>query len=181
MPILADNVIFVMVDIQFVFRPHINDLDSLLRNSSILNRAAEILDLPLLITEQNPQGLGSTIEEIYVPQQSDMMEKTKFSIFDDEIEQHIRSKKKDTIVLYGIEAHICIMQSVLDALSKGYRPIIVEDAVSSISLHDKEIAIRRMIQVGGIVVSTQMLLFELLKDAIHPDFKTISKLIKHGI
>ena len=180
MRILPDYTIFVMVDIQEKFHPHIHSIDSVIRNASILNKAAEILDIPLLITEQNPRGLGSTIQDIYLPQNHEKMVKSKFSIFEEDIDHYIREKKKNMVILYGIEAHICIMQSVLEALSKDLIPIVVEDAVSSISLHNKEIAIRRITQEGGIVVSTEMLLFELIKDAIHPDFKSISKLIKHG-
>jgi isochorismate hydrolase len=70
------------------------------------------------------------------------------------------------------------MQTVLDALEKNYVPIVVQDAVSSISKIDKEIAINRMLSEKAVVVSTEMLLFELIKDAIHPDFKEISNLVK---
>ena len=170
-----------MVDIQQKFQPHIGDIENVIKKASMLNKAAEILDLPLIITEQNPRGLGLTIPEIYIPKQAEKMVKTKFSILDEEIELFIRMKKKDTIVLYGIEAHICILQSVLEALSKYFLPVVVEDAVSSISPHNKEIALKRIYQVGGIVVTTEMLLFELIKDAIHPDFKAISNLVKHGL
>jgi len=167
-----------MIDIQEKFRPHISDIETLIKNAGILNKATEILDLPLIVTEQNPKGLGKTIEDIYLPQNYERFEKTKFSILDEEIESFIRYTKKDTLVLYGIEAHICIMQSAIEALTKDFIPVIVEDAVSSISLHNKQIALDRIIREGGIIVSTEMLLFELIKDAIHPDFKSISKLIK---
>ncbi|MBW6516327.1 MAG: isochorismatase family protein [Candidatus Cloacimonetes bacterium] len=181
MRILIDNTIFVMVDIQQKFQPHINDIDQVIKKAAILNKATEILGLPLIVTEQNPKGLGQTIDEIYLPQQYERFEKTKFSILDDEIEAYIRTMKKDTLILYGIEAHICIMQSVIEALTKEFIPVVVEDAVSSISLRNKQIALDRIIREGGIVVSTEMLLFELIKDAIHPDFKSISKLIRHGV
>ena len=180
MRILTDYVIFVMVDIQERFRAHLHDVETLIRNVNILNHAAEILDLPILVTEQNPRGLGPTFEDIYIPEKSERMTKTKFSIFDEDIEHFIRSTKRNMIVLYGIESHICILQSMLEALSKDFVPIVVEDAVTSISPHNKQIAMTRIKQEGGIIVSTEMLLFELIKDAIHPDFKQISNLVKRG-
>ena len=181
MRILVDETVFIMVDIQQKFQPHISDMELLIKKASVLNKAAEILDIPLIVTEQNPRGLGPILSDIYIPQKAERMVKTKFSVLDEEIELFIRRKKKDTIVLYGIEAHICILQSVLEALSKYFLPVVVEDGVSSISPHNKEIALKRIYQAGGIVVTTEMLLFELIKDAIHPDFKAISNLIKHGI
>ncbi len=175
-----DNLIFVMVDIQNKFLPHISDIETVIKNAGILNRGAEILDIPLLITEQNPVGLGKTIEDIYIPPDHKKIEKTKFSIFETEVERYIKEKKKSTLIIYGIESHICIMQSVLEAMEKNFIPVVVEDAVSSISLRNKETALRRIIQEGGYVVSTQMLLFEILNDANHPAFRAVSKLIKQG-
>lgn len=181
MRILVDDVIFVVVDVQEKFQNHIHDLDTLIKNSNLLNRASEILDIPVLITEQNPKGLGATISEIYIPSHSDRVEKTKFSIFDEDIDHYIFEKKKKTVVLYGIEAHICILQSVLDAKPLGFNVVVVEDAVSSISPHNKKIAVERMRTEGAVIVTTEMLIFEMVKNAIHPDFRTISNLIKNGI
>lgn len=178
MLITCEEVIFVMVDIQEKFRSHITDIDTVVKNSSILNRAAEILHIPLYITEQYPTGLGHTLGDIYIPNRSEILEKTSFSIFEHHIDQQIRVNQRKFIVLYGIEAHICIMQSVLEALDKRYIPVVVEDAVSSISPSDKATAFRRIYKEGGYIVSTQMLLFEIIRTANHPAFKDISKLLK---
>jgi hypothetical protein len=175
------DLLFIMIDIQSKFLPHIADIDAIIKNSSILNRAAELLSIPLLVTEQNPVGLGKTIEDIYLPKKSDKMVKARFSIFEPDIENIIESTKKSTLVLYGIEAHICVLQSFLEAREKGYKPVIVEDAVSSISAADKMTALNRIRQSGGEIVSTQMLLFEILEDTNNPAFRDISRLIKHGI
>jgi|SRR5690554_1490477 hypothetical protein len=181
MRIGIEDVMFVMVDIQDRFRGHIPDMKNLVRNASILNKGAELLDIPLLITEQYPIGLGPTLEEIYTPQHARWMDKTSFSIFEDEIEEFIKASGKEKIILYGIEAHICITQSVLVAREKELIPIVVEDAVSSISQHNKNIALKRIQENEGIVVSTEMLLFELLQTASHPDFREISKIVKLGV
>jgi len=181
MRIGIEEVLFVMVDIQDKFRGHIPDLKNLVRNTSILNKSAELLDIPILITEQYPIGLGPTLEEIYTPQHARWMDKTRFSIFEEEIEGFIKASRKEKIVLYGIEAHICIMQSVLEATDKKLIPVVVEDAISSISEHNRNIALNRIRDSKGIVVSTEMLLFELLQTAQHPDFREISKIVKLGV
>jgi isochorismate hydrolase len=168
-----------MIDLQEKFRPHIADIDRVVANANVLNKATELLNIPLLMTEQYPKGLGKTFNDIYQPKNSVMFEKTRFSIFDEENISHIYEANKHQMIIYGIETHVCVMQTVLDALERNYIPIVVIDAVSSISSVDKEIAIKRMLSEGVVVVSTEMLLFELIKDANHPNFKEISNLVKN--
>lgn len=192
MRVSVNSVVFVMVDIQERFEKHIADMPVVIKNVNLLNKAAELLEIPLLVTEQNPAGLGNTLSSIYLPAHHNLMSKTRFSIFEPEIESYLDSleiehidisnptdsKKKKHIVLYGIETHVCICQSVMEALQRNYLPVVVADAVSSIDPHNKEIGLQRILSEGGAIVSTEMLLFELLKGSYHPHFKEISKLIK---
>lgn len=178
MRINQNNAIFVMIDIQEKFIPVIPDLDLIIKNSSILNKSAEILGIPQIITEQYPKGLGKTIKTIYRSGKAKIFEKNGFSIFNDEINKHLISLNKQILVLYGIEAHICLTQTALDALKNSYNVYFVADAVSSRDLFSKEIAFRRLEQAGVKLVTTEMLLFEILESSKHPNFKEISNLVK---
>jgi hypothetical protein len=167
-----------MIDIQERFKPAIPELDRIINAASILNKAAEILDIPLIITEQYPEALGKTCSEIYVPQGTKIFEKRTFTIFDEDIEKHVDSIKKQKIVLYGIESHVCLMQSALDALERDYDVYYVVNAVASRKEEDKKIAIKRLRDLGVQIVSYEMLLFEIMQTSEHPAFRQISKLIK---
>ncbi len=178
MRINQKNAIFVMIDIQEKFVPVISDIDSIIKNSTILNKSAEILDIPQVVTEQYPKGLGKTINSIYLSPKAKIFEKGGFSIFNEEIKNHLKSLNKQILVLYGIEAHICLTQTALDALKNSYNVYFVADAVSSRNSFSKEIAFRRLEQAGVKLVTTEMLLFEILESSKHPNFKEISKLVK---
>jgi len=176
--ITENNSIFIMVDIQEKFRNVIFEMDNIIKNADILNKASEILEIPLIITEQYPKGLGSTISDIHQPDTAIRLEKTVFSTFTPEFLTHIGRLARPYLVFYGVEAHICLTQSALDAKAHGYEVLYVCDAVSSRDPYNKQIAIERLIQNKVEMVSTEMLLFELVNDAKHPKFKAISALIK---
>lgn len=179
----SDDCVFVMIDIQESFSSVIYDFDEVVKNSNILNKASEIFNIPVIITEQYPKGLGHTHQDIFIPEKATRLEKTKFSIFTDEfmtkIEEISTEKgKKPILVIYGIETHICVTQSILDALSNSFYVLLVADAVSSRKLYSKEIAIKMLESKGVEIVTTEMLLFRFLKNAKHTNFKEVSKLIK---
>ncbi len=178
MKIKAENALFVMIDVQERFRPAIHDMDTVIRNCDILTRSSELLDIKLMVTEQYPEGLGKTMPEIHVPESSMRFEKTRFSIFDDAIHRKIFELDPSWIVLFGIESHVCVMQSALDAIRFGMNVMVVADAVSSRSPHSKDVALERLRQNGCQPVTTEMLLFEIMEDAHHPAFRKISRLIK---
>ena len=165
-----------MIDIQEKFRKAIPDIDKVIKNSSIMNRFAEMHNIPVFVTEQYPEGLGKTMEDIYVPSHAKPFTKTRFSIFDDKIDRFIH--RKNNIVIYGIEAHICVAQSALDAKKKGFNTYVIADAVSARTDENKDIAINRLRQEGCVITSTEMFIFEMIKDSNIPQFKEISKLVK---
>ncbi len=174
--ITSKNTLFLMVDIQEKFRNVIPEMDKIIKNSSILNKFAEMQNIPIFVTEQYPEGLGKTLEDIYVPSHAKPFIKTRFSIFDDKIDRFIH--RKTNVVIYGIEAHICITQTALDAKKKGFDVYVIADAVSSRTMENKDIAINRLRQEGCIISSTEMFIFEMIQDANIPQFKDISKLVK---
>lgn len=178
MRLKIEESLFIMIDIQEKFEKAIPDIENVIIHSSMLNKASEILNIPLLVTEQYPKGLGKTIDRIYLPENYKGFEKTRFSIFTQEIADYLKSLDKKSLILYGIEAHICLTQSALDAIEAGFQVFYVCDAVASRKDYNKKIAIKRLIQNGVEMINTEMLLFELVNDAKHPNFKQISALVK---
>jgi isochorismate hydrolase len=170
--------LFIMVDLQERFKDIIHNMEEVIKNSDILNRAAELLEIPLLITEQSPEKLGKTLPELHFPEHAKLIEKTSFSVFDETISSYIESTQKPVLVIYGIEAHVCITQSCLDAIKRAYHVLLVYDAISSRAQQSKKIAVKMLSHKGVEIVTTEMLLFRLLKDAKHPKFRDISKLVK---
>ena len=170
--------LFLMIDIQEKFENVIFSMDEVLGNANILNRSAEILEIPLIITEQYPRGLGSTCKSIYIPEGTPIVEKFKFSAFTPEVAELIKQYKKPNIVIYGVETHVCLTQTALELKANGYKVGIVADAVSSRYVDNKLYALTRLGDLGIQILTTEMILFELLNSAKHPKFKEISKLIK---
>ncbi len=145
----------------------------------ILLHAAQLLSVPVIVTEQYPQGLGHTLPNLMalIPQAS-VIEKTAFSAYAEPKLNAKLSRDKSQVILMGMEAHICVLQTALDLLANHKQVFVVEDAI--ISRHDsnKANAIARMRQAGCIITNTESILFEWLGNAQHEAFKTIAKLIR---
>ena len=140
--------------------------------------AATILNLPVIMTEQYPKGLGSTI-----PQLSrfglETIEKTSFSAYQQkEFEQALLSCGKRQVVIAGIETHICVHQTVAELLDAGFEVYVVKDACGSRNEAEFECGIERMKENGAKITNLEVVLFELLRTSRHPDFKEIQALIK---
>jgi len=167
---------FVLVDIQEKFRPVIQGFDKVVGNVNKLVKGAEILKVPLIVTEQNPEKLGGIVEEIELPE-VEKISKMHFSCFG--VEEFVkRVEGFEVLVFFGIEAHVCILKTALDGIEKGFEVHVVADAVSSRNLEDKEIAIERMRQGGVFVDSTEIILFQLMEKAGTDEFRGISEIIK---
>lgn len=170
---------FVMIDIQEKFRPAIHGLEEVISNAKILVESSQILNVPLIITEQYPKGLGKTVNEIEIPANVPLIEKLHFSCFgNEEFTKKVKDLGVSSLVLFGIEAHVCMLKTALDGLERGLEIYMVADAVSSRTQENKSIALERMRQSGVFIVSTEMLLFQLLEYSGTDEFKAISKLIK---
>ena len=171
--------VFVLVDVQDAFEPVIYQFDKVVENSNKLLKGAEILGVKVIATEQYPQGLGKTVKEIYLPEGVEPIPKVCFSCLGSkEFMTQLEKTKAKSVVLFGIEAHICLLKTALDALDKGFEVHMVEDAISSRTKENNRIGLERMRQAGAFIASTEMVLFQLMHEAGSDKFKEISKLVK---
>ncbi len=181
-----DEILFVAVDLQERLLPVMYEKDRVVKNSNILIETAKILNIPLIITEQYPKGLGKTDSSINnIDSAVALCEKVEFSIFqsDSFISELKKYPERNTIVLFGIETHICMYQSALDARfpqdkNDKYYVYLVSDACSSRTKENHEAGLRRMEQRKISIETTEMLAFQLLGSAKSDGFKQISSLIK---
>ncbi len=166
----------LLVDVQEHLVPAIHGHERLVDNCRWLLSAARDLSVPVLATEQYPAGLGPTVaplRELLAPE--NVSDKTTFSCcaakgFPD----RVAGLERGQVIIAGIEAHVCVLQTVHGLLELGYTVFPVADVVSSRSAGDEELAIRRMRDAGAIIVSREMVLFEWLGRAGTPEFKRIS-------
>ncbi len=175
-----EDTILLIVDIQEKFVSVIKNIDNVVSNVVKLIKAFNVIDVPIIVTEQYSNGLGSTVENIRKELKSyKPMEKIEFNCFGNtEFDKVIKNKNIKNIVLCGIESHICVTQTLIDGISKGYNIYLVKDAVSSRKESDLDIAIERAKQEGAKIASTEMIVFQLLKKAGTKEFKEIQKIIK---
>jgi len=175
-----ENCCLIVVDIQGKLAELMHEKEILFRNVQILIKAAKILEIPILWCQQCPQSLGPTSPQIAeLLAGCEPIDKATFSCAaDEDFKTALAGLSRRQIVLTGIETHVCIYQTATDLLADGYSVDIVADAVSSRTLANKQVALRRLSAQGANTTSTEMAIFELLKTADHPKFKQIAKLIK---
>jgi nicotinamidase-related amidase len=175
-----ENCCLVVVDVQGKLAQLMYDKQALFKNIQILIKASKILDIPVLWCQQCPDSLGPTIPEIAgLLAGNEPINKSSFSCCSEEtFNTKLQALKRRQVLLCGIEAHVCIYQTAVDLLHKGYEANVISDAVSSRTLDNKNTAIGRMAAEGVKISCTEMALFELLKTAEHPQFKQIAKLVK---
>ena len=176
----AEDTILVIIDIQEKLFRVIHEKETLATNTVNLVKGARLLDIPVIVTEQNPAGLGPTLPEIssLLP---DIIPITKFDFScckEDSFLQKLDELKRNQIVLCGIETHICVYQTALDLADMGYEVQVATDCVSSRTTANRDTALSRMELEGIMPTSIEMVFFELLGTAKHDKFKEISALIK---
>ncbi len=170
----------LVVDVQARLLPAIFEKERVLQNVLRLIRGAAALRVPTFVTEQYPKGLGPTVPEL-VPALGGVQafEKLSFSAWDAPgLPDALRSHSVSDVILCGLEAHVCVSQTCLDLLDAGLRPFVVADAISSRTAENWRCGIERMRDAGAVVVSTEMILFELLERAGGEAFKEIQRLVK---
>lgn len=172
--------VLAVVDVQEAFRPAVIDFDEVARNVGVLVQAARVLDIPVLVTEQYPKGLGSTVPEVSRHLDGlEPIEKVCFSAAEaDGFAESLSKSKRDQVLLCGIESHVCVNQTADDLLRGGSEVHVVRDAVSSRTEENRDLGLRKMERAGAVVTSVETALFELLGAAGTPEFKEIQKLIK---
>ena len=180
MRILQKETAAVVVDIQERLLPHIYEGEKILHKCLKLIEGLQILSVPIIVTQQYTKGLGPTESSVVKKfAEFNYIEKTSFSCFEEPaFKEEISIIGKQNVILCGIESHVCVLQTCLDLIDGGFRPVIVEDCVSSRRPNDKLIAIERMRQEGARITTLESLLFELTRCSGTEKFKSISKLVK---
>lgn len=174
-----DDSLFVCIDIQEKLLPLISNKDEVVKNSNILLGGAEILGAKILISEQYTRGLGVTHSEIKAPTNAKVLEKTSFGVFgNSEMKKFIKKTSCKHLVLFGIETHVCVLQTVLQAVKLGYKCIVAGDAVGSRNEKNYLLALDFFRSLKVAVLPTESVLFNLLQDKQHEKFKEISSLVK---
>ena len=179
--IKKQDAILVLVDFQERLMPVMKAGEELEATVVKLVKGCKVLGVPILITEQYPKGLGRTVPAIREALGEDygMVEKTSFSCMGEPFfVEALEQSGKNTVILAGIEAHVCEQQTVRDLLENGYRVFVVQDGISSRNNNDKKYAQRRMGDSGAIGTTMEAVLFELLEGARQPGFKEISAIVK---
>lgn len=180
MRITKENTAGLVIDIQERLFPVMNNKEILLKNCEILLRGLSELQVPILATQQYTKGLGETLSEIKSAVENfEPIEKTDFSCCDEPaFITKLQNTHAKNIIICGIEAHVCILQTAVDLKQAGYNPVVVVDCVSSRAKENLELAKERFRHEGILMTSYESILFELTRSAKATGFKTISKLVK---
>jgi nicotinamidase-related amidase len=181
-PLEADQCALVVIDIQEKLLPPIFERERLVKNSQLLIRLAGILHIPTLATTQYAKGLGSTVPEIasLLPDQQ-ATDKLMFSCFGSDAFCSLLKRlpgNRTTLLLCGMESHICVTQTALGALREGYLVHVASDAVSSRTEWNWKIGLDRMRAAGAVISSTEMMMYELLRSSGVPAFKELLPYLK---
>jgi nicotinamidase-related amidase len=181
-PLEADRCALVVVDIQEKLLPPIFQKEQLVRNSQLLIRAAGILGIPAIVSTQYAKGLGGTVPEITsLLQGADPIDKNLFSCFGSDVFCTLLKRlpgNRNTLLLCGMESHICVMQTALAALREGYLVHVASDAVSSRTEWNWKIGLDRMRAAGAVISSTEMMIYELMRSSATPAFKQLLPYLK---
>lgn len=169
--------ILLLIDVQEKLVPFLFNQEQCVARCEWLLKLAARMQVPVLASEQYPKGLGSTVSELraHIPQ-SEFIEKVSFSCMQEPRFVHRLSEhKKGQLILFGIEAHVCVMQTALDLRTAGFDVFVVVDAVGSRSELDFKYGLKRMKQDGAHLITAEMVFFEWLRQSNVPDFKALSK------
>jgi nicotinamidase-related amidase len=181
-PLEADRCALLVIDIQEKLLPPIFQKAQLVKNSQLLIRLAGILKLPALMTTQYAKGLGSMVPEIasLLPE-TQAIDKQMFSCFGSDVFCSLLKRlpgNRNTVLLCGMESHICVTQTALAALREGYIVHVASDAVSSRTEWNWKIGLERMRAAGAVISSTEMIIYELLRSSGAPAFKELLPYLK---
>ena len=174
-----EEALLLVVDVQERLLPAMFEAERLARQCALLARAARQLGIPVITTEQYPEKLGATIAPLAeLLGDTRPVAKMLFSACTEPVMSALQNSQRRSIVLCGVEAHVCVMQTALDLVENGFTVFVPQDAVSSRYESDKRIGLERMKSVGAVPCSTEMVVFELLREAGTPDFKALLPFIK---
>jgi nicotinamidase-related amidase len=175
-----DEATLLVIDMQEKLMPTIADGERITHNTVALLQVAEILGMPYLITEQYPTGLGRTVEAITaaMEDQSRRIEKTRFSAAVDIVLEQLHAWRRPSVIICGVEAHVCVVQSVMDLQAAGRQCFVCIDAISAGQREQVPWALRRMERAGAVITGVLSAVYEMLVDSDHPSFKACLELMK---
>lgn len=176
----TENTVLVIIDVQEKLARTMNDLERTVKNMQTFIRGIQVFNIPIILNEQYPQGLGKTIPEIaQLLPEIQPLPKVHFSCCDNE---HFVKALKETgrkqVLITGIETHVCVYQTVIDLLNANYEVYVVSDTITSRIPENKTIGLNLMSSKGAVITSSETVLFELLKIAQGDNFKAISRIIR---
>ncbi|ORY90167.1 Isochorismatase hydrolase [Leucosporidium creatinivorum] len=184
--IIPGNTAFFVCDIQERFRTAIHGFPAVVATAEKMVKGAALLNVPVVITEQNPKALGATVPLALSSLGPSLhptwspLAKTKFSMVLPEVEQSLKEWGTKSVVLFGIESHVCVLQTALDLLERNIDVHILADGVSSCNHAEVAVALARAKEAGAQVTTSESVLFQLMVDASHPAFRQVSGLIKES-
>jgi len=173
-PLQAEQCALIVIDIQEKLLPPIFQKEQLIRNAQLLTRLAGILQVPTIATTQYAKGLGNTVPELRSLIPDDGIDKQIFSCFGSDVFCSMLKRlpgRRNTLLLCGMESHICVAQTALNALREGYLVHVASDAVSSRTEWNWKIGLERMRSAGAVISSTEMMIYELLRSSDTSAFK----------
>jgi nicotinamidase-related amidase len=175
-----DRTALVVIDVQEAFRPVVLEFEEVAGNVAVLVQGAKALGVPVIVTEQYPKGLGSTVPEVAAHLDGvTPIEKVCFSAAaSDEFNTALAGSGRDQVLLCGIESHVCVNQTADDLLGRGREVHVAQDAVSSRHKGNRKLGLHKMEGAGAVITSVETALFELLGAAGTPEFKEIQRLVK---
>ncbi|KNC26751.1 hypothetical protein FF38_11398 [Lucilia cuprina] len=173
--------LFLLCDIQEKFRPAMLLFDNLIENAKRLTEAGKILNIPLLVSEQNPEKLGKTVDDLDICHAKSLISKTRFSMIVPEIECDMKKlfegDQPSDVILYGLESHVCIEQSAIDLLAQNINVFVVADCVTSRLHQDRNMALERLRSAGCFITTTESIIYDLLRDKNHAKFNDLKKIL----
>ena len=182
-PVLLDRrrAALAVIDMQEAFRPIIADFAETAQRIALMIQACKVLNVPIIITEQYPKGLGRTVAEIaeHLPENTTPIEKLSFSACGvQEFDTQLRERHAEQVMVCGIEAHICVSQTAHDLLQLGYQVHLLSDAMTARLSRNREVALQKLVRSGALLSSLEMAMFELCGGAGTPEFKQVQNLVK---
>jgi nicotinamidase-related amidase len=167
----------LVVDVQEAFRPALPDFESVAKSVGKLVQGAEAMGLPIVVTQQYPEGLGETVPEVaeHLPEGLEALDKVCFSAAD---APGFDLGGRQQALVCGIESHVCVSQTVLDLLDRGLEVHVARDAVGSRTDENRELGLHRAERAGAVLTSVESALFELLRSSDAPEFKRVQALVK---
>jgi nicotinamidase-related amidase len=179
--ILNENdALLLIIDIQEKLSSVMKYEDKVIDNTLILLETSKLMNIPVIITEQYPKGIGPTVNQIKekIDSNVEIFEKTSFTGWTEEVILALEKAGKEKIIITGMETHVCVFQTARDLIDNGYEVFVARDAVCSRTKENFLNALDLMKDMGVVITNTETIVFDLLKKSGTPEFKVLSKLIK---